>query len=157
MFWIVAFLIVLGRIGLAFMTPSMMSASLNTVPPDKIGEASAIVNFMMLFGGAIGINGLVVLLDRRTQFHGEALTATQTSANPATRELLDSVARVLGEEGFAEALRSPVALNYLGDMVHAQANTLGFQDGFVAIAIVSFLGLIPVAILHFSARRGRKA
>tara|TARA_Y100000994_G_scaffold248546_1_gene256625 strand:- start:891 stop:2474 length:1584 start_codon:yes stop_codon:yes gene_type:complete len=157
MFWIVAFLIVLGRIGLAFMTPSMMSASLNKVPPDKIGEASAIVNFMMLFGGAIGINGLVVLLDRRTQFHGEALTATQTSANPATRELLDSVARVLGEEGFAEALRSPVALNYLGDMVHAQANTLGFQDGFVAIAIVSFLGLIPVAILHFSARRGRKA
>ena len=83
----------LGRIGLAFMTPSMMSASLNTVPPEKIGEASAIVNFMMLFGGAVGINALVVLLDRRTQFHGEALTATQTSANPATRELLDNVSR----------------------------------------------------------------
>ena len=63
---------------------------------------------------------------------------------------------VLGEEGFAEALRSPVALNYLSDMVHAQANTLGFQDGFVAIAIVSFLGLIPVAVLHFATRRTRK-
>ncbi|MEC8774109.1 MAG: hypothetical protein VXX79_04585, partial [Pseudomonadota bacterium] len=157
MFWIIAMLIALGRIGLAFMTPSMMSASLNTVPPEKIGEASAIVNFMMLFGGAVGINALVVLLDRRTQFHGEALTATQTSANPATRELLDNVSRLLGEEGFAEALRSPVALNYLGDIVHAQANTLGFQDGFVAIAVVAFLGLIPVSILHFVTRRARQA
>ncbi len=157
MFWIIAMLIVLGRIGLAFMTPSMMSASLNTVPPEKIGEASAIVNFMMLFGGAVGINALVVLLDRRTQFHSEALTVTQTSANPATRELLDNVSRLLGEEGFAEALRSPVALNYLSDVVHAQANTLGFQDSFFAIAVVAFLGLIPVSILHFVTRRARQA
>ena len=154
MFWVVAALIVMGRIGLAFMTPSMMSASLSTVPPEKLGEASAIVNFMMLFGGAIGINALVVLLDRRTQLHSEALTSTQTSANPATRELLDNVTRLLGEEGFAEALRSPVALNYLGDMVHAQANTLGFQDGFIAIAVVAFLGLVPAAILHYTTRRG---
>ena len=155
MFWIIAALIVMGRIGLAFMTPSMMSAALSTVPPQKLSEASAIVNFILLFGGAIGINSLVVLMDRRTQFHSEALTATQTAANPATRELLDNVSRLLGEEGFAEALRSPVALNYLGDMVHAQANTLGFQDAFVAIGIVAFLGLIPVLILHFSTGRAR--
>ncbi|MEC7396824.1 MAG: hypothetical protein VX639_06705, partial [Pseudomonadota bacterium] len=63
----------------------------------------------------------------------------------------------LGEEGFAEALRSPVALNYLSDVVHAQANTLGFQDSFFAIAVVAFLGLIPVSILHFVTRRARQA
>lgn len=153
MFSVVAFLIFMGRIGLAFMTPSMMSAALGSLPPEKLSQGSAIVNFVMLGGGAIGINSLVVLLDRRTQFHSDALTATQTSANPATRELLDSVTRLLGEEGFAEALRSPVALNYLGDMLHAQANTLGFQDGFTAIAIVAFFGLIPAALMHLVGRR----
>ena len=154
-FWAIAILIVIGRVGFAFMTPSMMSVALNSVPAEKIGEASAIVNFMMLFGGAIGINALVVLLDQRTQIHSEAFTATQTSANPITLELLDNVARVLGEEGFPELLRSPVALNYLGDMVHAQANTFGFQDAFSAIAIVAFIGFIPATILHISNRRSR--
>tara|TARA_A100000164_G_scaffold114820_1_gene101173 strand:- start:35 stop:454 length:420 start_codon:yes stop_codon:yes gene_type:complete len=138
------------------MTPSMMSAALGTLPLNKLSEASAIVNFVMLGGGAIGINGLVVLLDRRTQFHSEALTATQTAANPATRELLENVSRLLGEEGFAEALRSPVALNYLADMLRAQANTLGFQDGFTAIATIAFFGLIPALALHIVSRRGRQ-
>jgi DHA2 family multidrug resistance protein len=156
MFWGVAALILVGRVGLAFMTPSMMSAALGTLPPNKLSEASAIVNFVMLGGGAIGINGLVVLLDRRTQFHSEALTATQTAANPATRELLENVSRLLGEEGFAEALRSPVALNYLADMLRAQASTLGFQDGFTAIAAIAFFGLIPALALHIVSRRGRQ-
>ena len=156
MFWGVAALILVGRLGLAFMTPSMMSAALGTLPLNKLSEASAIVNFVMLGGGAIGINGLVVLLDRRTQFHSEALTATQTAANPATRELLENVSRLLGEEGFAEALRSPVALNYLADMLRAQANTLGFQDGFTAIATIAFFGLIPALALHIVSRRGRQ-
>lgn len=157
MFLVVAFLVFVGRIGLAFMTPSMMSAALGALPPAKLSQGSAIVNFIMLGGGAIGINCLVVLLDRRTQFHSDALTATQTSANPATRELLEGVSRLLGEEGFAEALRSPVALNYLGEMLHAQANTLGFQDGFIAIAAVAFFGLIPAGLLHIVSRRKRRS
>jgi hypothetical protein len=84
------------------------------------------------------------------------LTATQTAANPATRELLENVSRLLGEEGFAEALRSPVALNYLADMLRAQASTLGFQDGFTAIAAIAFFGLIPALALHIVSRRGRQ-
>jgi DHA2 family multidrug resistance protein len=42
MFWGVAALILVGRVGLAFMTPSMMSAALGTLPPNKLSEASAI-------------------------------------------------------------------------------------------------------------------
>ncbi|MEL0110590.1 MAG: DHA2 family efflux MFS transporter permease subunit [Rickettsiales bacterium] len=156
MFPVVAFLIFVGRVGLAFMTPAMTSAALGALPPEKLSQGAAIVNFTMLGGGALGINGLVVILDRRTQFHGDALTATQTSANPATRELLASVARLLGEEGFAEALRPSVALNYLGEVLHAQANTFGFQDGFTAIAIVAMLGLAPAAVLHLNARTGKR-
>ncbi|MEL0019639.1 MAG: hypothetical protein VW709_07165, partial [Rickettsiales bacterium] len=70
--------------------------------------------------------------------------------------LLASVARLLGEEGFAEALRPSVALNYLGEVLHAQANTFGFQDGFTAIAIVAMLGLAPAAVLHLNARTGKR-
>lgn len=152
-FLTVAMMIFVGRIGLSLMTPAMTSAALGALTADKLNQGAAIVNFVMLGGGALGINTLVVILDRRTQLHSEALAATQTAANPATREMLGALHRLLGEEGFAEALRSPVALNYLGEVVHAQANTLGFQDGFAAIAAVTFLGLVPALFLHLLPRR----
>lgn len=151
-FLTVAMIIFVGRIGLSLMTPAMTAAALGALRPDQLNQGAAISNFVMLGGGALGINTLVVILDRRTQLHSEALAATQTAANPATREMLAFVHRLLGEEGFAEALRSPVALNYLGKVVHAQANTLGFQDGFAAIAIVAFLGLVPAAALYLIGR-----
>jgi hypothetical protein len=41
-------------------------------------------------------------------------------------------------------------------MLRAQASTLGFQDGFTAIAAIAFFGLIPALALHIVSRRGRQ-
>ena len=38
-------------------------------------------------------------------------------------------------------------LKYLGEIVQAQANTFGFQDGFIAITIVSLVAIIPTSLL----------
>ena len=46
-----------------------------------------------------------------------------------------------------QVLHEPGALHYLGQVVHAQATTLGFQDGFWVLVIVYLLGLIPAWIL----------
>ena len=74
--------------------------------------------------------------------------STQTSANNATRELLGSVRGLLGEGGIPDALRDPLALDYLGEVVNAQANTLGFQDGFIAVGLVSMCSILPVLLLR---------
>ena len=78
-------------------------------------------------------------MEQRTQFHAEAFTATQNDGNEASLELLGKVQALLREAGLPESIRSSVALDYLEQVVEAQASTLGFQDGFLMIAIVFYM------------------
>ena len=102
---------------------------------------------MRQFGGALGINGLVAFMEQRTLIYSESFVATQTAGNAASRELLQAVTGLLNESGVSEAAHSPGALYYLGQVVQAQANTLGFQDGFLILAVVFILAMIPAYIL----------
>jgi hypothetical protein len=61
--------------------------------------------------------------------------------------MMAGVYNVLGEGGVPVSQHGSVALDYLGKVVHAQATTLGFQDGFTALALVFFFAIIPASIL----------
>ncbi|MDA0663677.1 MAG: hypothetical protein O3B08_12715 [Proteobacteria bacterium] len=75
--------------------------------------------------------------------HSDALTLTQTAANAVTREMLETVRGILGAGGVPESLQNSAALHYLGRVVTAQADTRGFQDGFLAISLLFMAALIP--------------
>jgi len=87
----------------------------------------------------------------RTHYHSDTLTATQSADNAASRELLGSVERLLGEAGVSETVQQSGALHYLGQVVHAQGATLGFQDGFWILVAAYLIGIWPAWML------GRKA
>jgi DHA2 family multidrug resistance protein len=151
--WSVGFFIFIGRLGIAFVVPSMNVAALATLPAEKISRGAGAVNFLLLLGGSCGINSLVVVMEQRTQHHSDLLAATQTAGNAATREMLVGVHGLLGEVGVSASLHGSVALDYLGKVIHAQANTLGFQDGFMALAFVFLFAIIPALILAWPGRR----
>ena len=105
------------------------------------------VNFCRQLGGTLGTNAWVVFVQMRTQFHADAFTATQDSANVASRELLDKVGQMLREGGVSDVSNQSTALHYLGQVVHAQATTAGFQDGFLIFTVVFVLAMIPAWML----------
>ena len=152
-FWSMSLFAIVGRIGMGFITPSLMSCALGSVPPERLHHASGTINFARQLGGAFGINILVALLEIRTHFHLDAMTATQSADNIATRELLNQAGRLLAEEGVPAALRDALALNHLASMLNAQAETLAFQDGFHMLALVFIAALVPAWILGRTARR----
>ena len=151
-FWSIALYLLVGRIGVALVSPSVNSAAIAALPASQVNRGAGLVNLSLMLGGSCGISTLVVILERRIQFHGQAFASTQTSDNNATREMLGTVERVLHQEGIPNALHEPIALNYLGEVVHAQANTLGFQDGFLAVALASLLAVVPTLLLSRSRR-----
>lgn len=104
-------------------------------------------NFFLTMGGGFGITLLTAYFQHRTQFHGEALAATQTSANETTLELLDGIQRLLAASGMPDLTQATGALNYLSQMVLAQASTLAFKDTFLAIAVVSLLAVGPAWLI----------
>jgi MFS transporter, DHA2 family, multidrug resistance protein len=146
-FWSMSLFAVVGRIGMGFITPPLMSCALNAVPPDRLHYASGTINFTRQLGGAFGINILVAFLEVRTDFHLDAFTATQSADNAATRELLRQTERLLAEGGVPESQAAALSLDHLARMLEAQAETLAFQDGFHLLALVFLAALVPAWIL----------
>ena len=85
-------------------------------------------------GGAFGVNSLVVFMEQRMEFHAISFAATQTANNDSSRELLGLVSSTLHGGGVPDAVLQAGALNFLGRIVEAQAQTMGFKDGFMIIA-----------------------
>jgi EmrB/QacA subfamily drug resistance transporter len=155
-FWSFAWWIVLGRIGLGLINPSLNVAAVHALPPTLLGQGAGMINFFRQLGGALGTNLLSVVLDRRTFFHGDVLTSMQTAGNTATAELLRTMELVFAQAGAGADLQNAAALHYLGRVVQAQAYTLGFRDSFLIVALVFTLALIPAWIMG-RARKERSA
>jgi DHA2 family multidrug resistance protein len=152
-FWTFVSFTILIRVGTAFIRPVMNTEALRALPPDLVNQGSGVVNFIRMLGAAIGTNVLVVFLELRIPLHMDAFTATQITVSQASGELLGQITRLLSEAGVAEAIRTPGALNYLGEVIMAQASTRGFQDSFLALGIFAFCGFIPAIYLSQAQRK----
>ncbi len=146
-FWSLVGFTLLVRIGVACTRSVVNSEALKSLPSNLVTQGSSSVNFVRQLGGVLGTNCIVVFLELRVPFHGQAFTATQTGANQTTLELRGRLARLLGEAGVPEPVRDPGALLYLKDLIYAQANTMGFQDAYFLLAAFAVAGLIPAWVL----------
>ena len=63
--------------------------------------------------------------------------------------------QVLREAGVPELVTEPGALYFLGQVIEAQATTLGFQDGFLVFVVVFMLAMIPTWMLGSGQRKKR--
>ena len=138
---------------MALILPSLNTSALRALTPEQLHRGSGTINFIRQLGGSCGVTVLVVFMEQRTQFHVEAMAATQTAANTTTLELLSKVNALLAQAGVPENLRGPGALHYLGEMIEAQAIARGFNDGFLIIALVFVLAVIPAWYLGKARRR----
>ena len=147
-FWILAFFVVIGRLGQSIMLPAINVSALMALPPEQLNNGSGSINFIRLMGGAFGVNTLVVFMEQRMEFHAISLSATQTANNESSLELLGMVSSLLHGGGVPDAVLQAGALHFLGRIVEAQAQTMGFKDGFMIIAVVFILALIPAMMLR---------
>jgi EmrB/QacA subfamily drug resistance transporter len=146
-FWSLVWWVTLSRIALALINPALNVAAMRAVRAEHLGQGAGMINFCRQLGGAFGVNLLSVTLDRRTFFHGDALTATQTAGNSGTADLLRSLQGVLAQDGAPPELQAAGALHFLDQVVYAQAYTMGFRDSFLICGAVFVLALLPAWIM----------
>ena len=72
--------IMVGRIGLGFILPSLNLVSMKGVPHALIPQGSSIFNFIRMIGGATGVSLCAIVLEWRLSAHGARL---QDAASPA--------------------------------------------------------------------------
>ncbi|MBL4719923.1 MAG: DHA2 family efflux MFS transporter permease subunit [Alphaproteobacteria bacterium] len=133
----------IGRWATAFVQPFIMNTALNSLPKEKLNAGGGAINFCRQLVGSLGTNLWVVIVDWRIDFHASALTSAQSAATGANAEFLRGVEQIYREAGVPEADRHAGGLYYLGQVIEAQANALGFQDGFWFLAISYAAGIVP--------------
>lgn len=72
--------VIVGRIGLGFILPSLNLGAMQGVPHALIPQGSSIINFIRMVGGAAGVSLCAIVLEWRLAVHGAALG---DSASPA--------------------------------------------------------------------------
>jgi MFS family permease len=156
-FWTLVGMVMVSRLGLGFINPSLNSSSLKAVPPDKVRQGAGVANFIRQLGGAFGINLLVAFFEVRTQFHADALAATQDWGNATTARLIVQVEQLMQKTGLPFQQQKAGAYEYLGTIVHAKAEMLAFSDTFIVVGLVGLIALVPAAMLSRSQRRARRS
>jgi hypothetical protein len=156
-FWMLVGMVMVSRLGLGFINPSLNSSSLKALPPEKVRQGAGVANFVRQLGGAFGINLLVAFFEVRTQFHADALTATQDWGNNTTQRLIVQVEQLMQKSGLPFQQQKAGAYEYLGTIVQAKAEMLAFSDTFIVVGLVGLIALIPAAMLSRSQRRARRS
>ena len=121
--------------------------SVRAVPSSYTDQAAGVLSFVRQLGGAYGVNLLSVILERRTQFHIDAIAVTQSVDNRETMELLGQVREYLMAAGLSGVEQTAAAFNHLMITVYTQATVTAFKDSFLIAGFVLLLPLIPTWML----------
>ncbi|MBT3660634.1 MAG: DHA2 family efflux MFS transporter permease subunit [Rhodospirillaceae bacterium] len=152
-FWSIALIAMLSRFAIGMVMPNLGKVALSSVPADRLNAGAGTYNFMRQMGGAFGVNVTALSIEMRTAHHADLLTATQTSDNTQSLEVLERISKLLSEGGIPDAALSAGSLNYLSEVIYAQARTFGFQDSFFQIAFAFCVAFIPAWFLGRASRK----
>lgn len=142
-FWRMALLVMLGRVGLGVMMPALNAGALSVLPTEMLAQGTGTINFVRQLGGAFGVSLLSAATEIRFAFHADALAANQTAGNGTTLELINRVGGLDGAWGVPGTQTLAGALDYLGKVIAAQAQSMAYGDGFALVGLVFWVAILP--------------
>ena len=146
-FWTICWWLIISRIGMSAIMPSMSKAALISLPTVLLTQASGTINFVRQLGGAVGVNLTSVTLDRSTSAHMEYINNSQNEENVQTQTMIAQLIPELHQSGVDMASQQPLAAWIMQKELYRQAMSLGFQDTFLFMGIVVGIGVIPAYFL----------
>ncbi|MBL4681670.1 MAG: DHA2 family efflux MFS transporter permease subunit [Pseudomonadales bacterium] len=135
----------IGRVGLAFIFPSLNAASMASLPLSMLSQGSGAVNFLRQLGGAFGVNILSIHLTQSTIEHSHHLSV---AASPIAMDTLIKIQDMMFNNHLGYILQFPASYGFLSNSIYNQALTMAFREGFILIAIVFFIALVPTLFMR---------
>lgn len=133
----------IGRLGMALIFPGLNAAAVNALPLELIPSGSGMINFLRQFGGALGVNALSFVLLERSAEHQLRAMETQTWDNSAMLELMRLVQEQFAHLGLVGYQAFELSFTYVLAVVNRQSDMLGYREGFIALAVVLALSILP--------------
>jgi len=132
--------------GMALLFVPINTISFSSVPKEKLGNASGLMNLFRNIGGSAGIALVSAIFARRSQVHQGALVSHLTPMDAGYGQTLDATTAYLAAQGSSAVDAVSQAQGILYATVQRNAAMLGVNDTFIVLAAI-FLTMIPIAIL----------
>ena len=129
--------------GLAFLFVPINTMAFATVPREKMGSATGLINLARNIGGSSGIAIVTTLLARRTQFHQARLVGNMSPFDPNYVQALAGTAHMLASRGANATEAAAQAQGMFYGMLQRQSAMMAFVDSFYVLGII-FLAVIPL-------------
>jgi MFS transporter, DHA2 family, multidrug resistance protein len=130
-------------LGMAFLFVPVMTTAFSTVPRERLGYATGLMNLFRNIGGSGGIAMVNTLLARRGQFHQQTLVSHVTPLDPSYNEMLRTTTSAIMSQGASAPDAAAQAQGVLYGIVQKQSAMLAVADTFWILAVI-FLALIPL-------------
>ena len=137
--------------GLLFVPLS--TVSMNSIPREKMGNATSLFSLMRNLGAGIGIAVVATLVSRRTTTHAAHLSEQISPYSDASRQAFESARAMFMSQGSSFSVATQQAYATLAGMVQRQAAMIAFIDVIQLLGII-FLAVIPLVFIMRRPRTG---
>jgi DHA2 family multidrug resistance protein len=147
-YWALAFPRLVQGVGIGFIFVPLNTVALATVPRERMGNATVLLNVVRNLGGAIGVAVLTTLLARRSQTHQATLVGHVDAWDPETAERLRAWATHFAAQGSDSFTAERRAIGVLYQEVTRQAQLLAFADDFWLLFLLFCGSLVLLPMLR---------
>jgi DHA2 family multidrug resistance protein len=154
-YWDIFWPQLLQGVGMSLLFVPLTTVSMDSIPREKMGNATSLFNLMRNIGGSIGIAATGTMLARNNQTTTSTLGANVTPYDPATQTLFAQMRGAFMAAGNDIATATDRAYAAIFGMVQRQATMVSFVGIFQLLGIL-FIAIIPLVLL-MKRPKGREA
>lgn len=144
--WMLAAVLVVRGIGLAFLNLPLINSSVSTLTPQQLPMGIAMTNMFRQLGGALGIAVLNTFINNRAAQHRTDLVSNYVQGSPAFDERVNGIVGGVVSRGYNPLDAPKVAWQSLDLLMQKQALMLSYLDAFQLTALF-FVVSLPLILL----------
>ena len=147
------FPLALGGVGMGFLFLPMLTLALSGLRDSDLAQGAGLFNVTKQLGGAIGIAVINIFMNHRNAKIGEGLVSFANEYNPLFTERIQQVQQVFSNTGYDADESMKAAYQLVGSQFHTQQILLGFNAGYLLMAIVLLIIGVPVILMIRSEKK----
>jgi DHA2 family multidrug resistance protein len=145
-YWDIFWPQLLQGVGMSLLFVPLTTVSMDSIPREKMGNATSLFNLMRNIGGSVGIAATGTMLARNNQSTTAMLGANVTAYDPASQSMLMQMRAAFMAAGADITTATDRAYAAMFGMVQRQATMVSFVGIFQLLGVL-FIAIIPLVLL----------